>query len=220
MPVSDSGHTCWTLIRGAAAGNEADRSAFVRQYGPVVRAYLRARWRGSALVQDVEDAVQEVFLDCFRQDGLLDTVDASRPGGFRPFLYAAARNVARHAETKKKRSKEHQPPESEVFGDVAGRDEQLSRVFDKAWALSVVQEALRRMEDPSQVELLRERFHEGRPIRDIAARLEEDPARLHKAYRRARLTYEAKLLEVVLDRQPGSRADAIEECRRLIALLG
>ncbi|MBK8268830.1 MAG: hypothetical protein IPK83_11220 [Planctomycetes bacterium] len=40
-----------------------------------------ARTRG-----DLDDAVQDVFLECFRPDGALDRLDVHRPGGFRAFL--------------------------------------------------------------------------------------------------------------------------------------
>jgi RNA polymerase sigma-70 factor (ECF subfamily) len=61
--------TCWTVIRAAAAGSPTDRDELARRYLGVVRAYLAARWRGSALRRDVDDAVQEVFVECFRSVG-------------------------------------------------------------------------------------------------------------------------------------------------------
>ena len=88
--------TCWTMIRGASAGRSDDRTHFVGTYTPVIRSYLLARWRGSPLLQDVDDAVQEVFLACFREGGAIEQADDGFPGGFRPFLYAVVRNVARH----------------------------------------------------------------------------------------------------------------------------
>src|SRR5215510_9260970 len=78
--------TCWSLIEGAAAGNADDRARFAHRYAPVVRAYLCARWRGSPHLQDVEDAVQEVFIACFREGGVLARADPTRGGGFRPYL--------------------------------------------------------------------------------------------------------------------------------------
>ena len=74
QPIS----TCWTVIRGAAAGNPADRDAFARRYVRVVRAYLAARWRASPNLQDLDDAVQEVFVECFRHDGVLEQADPRR----------------------------------------------------------------------------------------------------------------------------------------------
>jgi len=58
--------TCWTVIRAAAAGSPAERAELARRYLGVVRAYLAARWRGSDLRADLDDAVQEVFVECFR----------------------------------------------------------------------------------------------------------------------------------------------------------
>jgi len=205
--------TAWTVIRGAAAGEPEPRSLFVRSYAPVIRAYLRARWRGSPLLQETDDAVQEVFLACFKEGGVLDAADPARE--FRPFLYAVVRNVARHAETRQQRNKEHSFPS----GVEPASDEELSAVFDRAWALAVVQAALNRVADPGQVELLRLRFHEDLPIREIAKRRGEDPDRVHRAYAKARQAYENALIDVVLFHQHGSREQALDEARRLLALL-
>ena len=201
------------MIRGAAAGHAEERSLFVRSYAPVIRAYLRVRWRGSTLIQEVDDAVQEVFLDCFREGGVLDSADPARE--FRPFLYGVARNVARHAETRRARNREHSPPS----GLDPASDEELSTVFDRAWALAVVQSALARVEDAKHVELLRLRFHDDLPIREIAKRWNEDPAKVHRVYANARKSYENALVDVVLFHQQGSRENALKEARRLLALL-
>src|SRR5437870_13493007 len=108
-PTSATESTCWTLTRGAAAGDAADRDAFGRRYAPVVRAYLAARWRHTPLRQHLDDAVQDVFLACFRAGGALDRADADR-GDFRPFLYGVARNVALRYEASHARRREQQPP--------------------------------------------------------------------------------------------------------------
>jgi len=54
--------TCWTVIEAAAAGSRAEREEFVRRYGPVVRAYLAARWRNNPLARELDDAAREVLL--------------------------------------------------------------------------------------------------------------------------------------------------------------
>jgi tetratricopeptide (TPR) repeat protein len=56
--MSTSESTCWTVIRAAAAGSAADRDELARRYLGVVRVYLAARWRGSHLRHDLDDAVQ------------------------------------------------------------------------------------------------------------------------------------------------------------------
>jgi DNA-directed RNA polymerase specialized sigma24 family protein len=92
--------TCWTVIRAAAAGSPADRDEWARRYLGVVRAYLAARWRGSPLRQELGDAVQEVFVECFRQGGALEAAGAGRVLSFRAFLYGVVRNVARRFESR------------------------------------------------------------------------------------------------------------------------
>src|SRR5947207_12417709 len=100
MPLSTSESTCWTVIRAAAAGSPADREELARRYLGVVRAYLGARWRGSALLHERGDAVQEVFVECFRRGGALEAVGAGRVPDFRAFLYGVIRNVARRFESR------------------------------------------------------------------------------------------------------------------------
>jgi RNA polymerase sigma-70 factor (ECF subfamily) len=75
------------------------RQELARRYLGVVRAYLAARWRGAALRDDLDDAVQEVFVECFRQGGALEAAGADRVPSFRAFLYGVIRNVARRFES-------------------------------------------------------------------------------------------------------------------------
>jgi len=75
--MSPSDSTCWTVIRAAAAGSPTDREELARRYLGAVRAYLSARWRGSALGDDLDDATQEVFVECFRQGGALEAAGAA-----------------------------------------------------------------------------------------------------------------------------------------------
>src|SRR5262245_8842034 len=92
--------TCWTVVRAAAAGSPADRDELGHRYLGVVRAYLGARWRGSALRPDLDDAVQEVFVECFRTGGALEAAGDGRVPSFRAFLYGVVRNVARRFEAR------------------------------------------------------------------------------------------------------------------------
>ena len=78
--------TSWTIIEGAANGSVEARERFVELYTPALEAYLRKRWQQSTYIGSVDDAVQEVFLECFREHGVLAKADPLRPGGFRRFL--------------------------------------------------------------------------------------------------------------------------------------
>jgi DNA-directed RNA polymerase specialized sigma24 family protein len=219
--VSAPESTCWTMIRAAAAGNAADREELARRYLGVVRAYLTARWRGTALREEVEDATQAVFLECFRAGGVLDAVDADRVCGFRAFLYGVIRNVAVRVESRPVRTFGVMP---EIEADEAAG----SRLFDRTWARAIMAEAAasqraealgRGAEAVHRVELLRLRFEENRPIREIARLWNTDPAKLHHAYALARQEFKEALLEVIAFHQPGSKLELEQEAASLLQAL-
>jgi RNA polymerase sigma-70 factor (ECF subfamily) len=226
MGAEDS--TSWTLLRDAAAGGEAPRAEFAARYAPVVRAYLAARWRGSKLIRELDDIVQDVFIECLRDGGLLDRARDDRPGGFRAFLYGAVRNVALRAEAQSARRLARKPMDVVDLQAVPDREEALSRVYDRAWARAVVREAAERQSALAahrgeaalrRVELLRLRFHEGLPIREIARRWGLDAAALHHEYARARQEFRSALRDVIAFHHPGSPEDVDRECAQLLSLL-
>lgn len=221
--------TCWTTIRGAAAGDDAQKQAFARRYADVVRAYLVARWQHSPLLQEVDDALQEVFVEAFRAGGVLERASPEYPGGFRAFFYGVVRNVAMRFEARQGRRRDRQPATEFFQESTDGRDEGLSQVFDRAWAQSIMRQAAERQRQRAEdergdaltrVELLRLRFHEGLPIREIARLWQADPTHLHREYARARKEFRAALSEVVADHQPGAAPAAIERhCEQLVSFL-
>lgn len=226
--MSSQDETHWTLIHKAAAGDEKARATFARRYLPCVRAYLAARWRGSPYAGEVEDAVQDVFLACFRSSGALERLEPDRTSSFRAFLFGVARNAALHVETR--RAREHARRGNDSFHPevVAGKDESLSRVFDRQWAQGILSEAIelqigraseRGPAAQRRVELLRIRFQEGLPIRDIAARWNEDAARLHTEYAQARKEFLLALCEILGVSASGSLENIKAECKQLLSLL-
>ena len=219
MPNSES--TCWTVIRVAAAGSPAGREELASRYLGVVRAYLAARWRSSALLAECDDAVQEVFVECFRQGGAVEAAGSGRVTNFRAFLYGVIRNVARRFESRPVRAP---GPLPEIATDEASQ----SRLFDRTWARAIMAEAAQLQqkraaesgdEAVQRVELLRARFEENLPIRTIAERWSVDPAWLHHAYALARQEFRAALLEVVAFHQPGSPVDLEQEVASLLKAL-
>ncbi len=222
MSANDS--TRWTVLRGAAGGDGLARAVFAERYAPLIRAYLGARWRGAHLAQDLEDAVQDVFVECLRQGGVLQHADPGRPGGFRAFLYGLVRNVALRAEQGRGRERGRQVPEIDP-----AQEDSLSRVFDRAWARSVMRDAAARQAERAaregeaavrRVELLRLRFQEGLPVREVARLWGADPATIHHEYARARKEFKAALLEVVGESHTGPPAEAERACAGLLELLG
>jgi RNA polymerase sigma-70 factor (ECF subfamily) len=227
--VAQAESTCWTIIGAAAAGNAGQRAEFARRYGPVVRAYLASRWRASPYQEELDDAVQEIFLECFKQGGVLERAERSRAGGFRPFLFGVVRHVALRFERARGRRREQARADDLSLEAVPDDDPGPSRAFDRAWATALVREAAQLQEHQAQssgpaacrrVELLRLRFHEGLPIRDIARRWGTAAAALHHEYAKARQEFKAALLEVVAFHHPGSPAEVERECADLLANLG
>ena len=219
MPTSES--TCWTVIRAAAAGSPAEREELARRYLGIVRAYLAARWRGTALREELDDATQAVFVECFRQGGVLDAAGSGRVPGFRAFLYGVIRNVARRFESRPVRVAGSLP---EIAADDAGQ----SRLFDRTWAQAIMAEAGRLQRDQAaergpeairRVELLRLRFEENLPIRDIALRWAADSAIVHKSYALAKKEFRSALLEVIAFHHPGSAVELEEEAASLLKAL-
>jgi RNA polymerase sigma-70 factor (ECF subfamily) len=215
------------VIRGAAAGDEADRERFARRYTPVVRAYLGARWRRSFLIREIDDAVQEVFLDCFRDGGALERLDPGRSGGFRAFFFGVVRNVALRVERNAARDRVRPGDGSFDPERLAADETSLGAVFDRAWATAILKEAghlqARRAEERDsaacrRIELLRLRFQESLPIREIALRWDADPAHLHHEYAKARREFREALIEVVSFHHPDPTTDIPRECARLLDL--
>jgi DNA-directed RNA polymerase specialized sigma24 family protein len=213
--------TCWTVIRAAAAGSAADREELARRYLGVVRAYLSARWRGAPLRHDLDDAVQEVFVECFRQGGVLQAAVDGRVPGFRAFLYGVVRNVARRFEGRAE-------PAAGPLPEMPDDEPSLSRLFERAWAQAIMTEAAqlqRRLanergpEAVQRVELLRLRFEENLPIRTIAERQGVAAAELHHAYALARKEFKVALLAVVAFHLPGSPSEVEQEAASLLKAL-
>ena len=218
--------TCWTLIRDAAQGAAAERERFARSYAPVVHRYLDARWAGHALRGQADDATQDVFVECFKAGGVLANAAARPPEKFRSFLHGVTHNVALRYE--RDWGRRRQVGDSGLE-DLAGREATLSEVFDRAWAQTILREAalhqiglvsVRGEAASRRVELLRLRFHEGVPIRDVARRWDVDPAHLHHEFAKARQEFKASLLAVLAFHSEGGAVELERECARLLELLG
>ena len=215
------------MIEDASSGDEQARGRFASMYLPVVRAYFVSRWKGSPLGVEVDDAVQEAFLECFREGGALERADRDR-GAFREYLYGLVRNVARRVESRRP-ARERKHLESLGVSEPEARDERPSRAFDREWARSLMRAATERLraeaerggeEARRRVELLRLHFQEGIAIREIARLWEVDPDRLRREYLKLQREFKQALIEEVRFHQPGSPSTAERECERLLDLFG
>ncbi len=198
----DSQATCWTLIQSASAGSEEDREQFAARYIDIVRMFLAHRWRGTSMLPELDDAIQEVFVELFRDGGVLDSVSERRPSSFRSFLYGVSRNVARRREKEVDRRRRRYPavdidPERHEADEAS-----QSRVFDQAWARSLFRQAGELQRERAEaageharkrVRLLELRHQENLPIREIAVRWGCKSAALHKEYAKARAEFKSAL---------------------------
>lgn len=214
------------MIQAAAEGSPEGRDEFSRRYLPTVRAYLSARFRHTGMMSDLDDAVQEVFVACFRNQRILTQADPER--GFREFLHGVARNVARNMERAKARRQKNVPAGDVDPQVLPARDQQLSRLFDREYARLVMRDAGAMMaarareaggDAVRRVELLELRFEAGLPIRAIARRWQTDADRLHREYAKASREFKSALCAVVglAERCAPGQLDA--ECDRLLWML-
>lgn len=227
MHASES--TCWTLVEHAAAGDSAAREEFGRRYLPVVRAYLHARWSGRLAADELEDATQDVFVALLREEGVLENLRPGREVAFRPLLYGVVRNIARRIEHARARKLDGPGSESFDAEENPSSEESLSRTFDRAWAESIMREAVAvqeglarsRGEDAMRrFELLRLLFEQELSIPEVAERWGVGADLLHKEAARARREFKEALRSVVAFHHPESPEIVERECRELLTLLG
>jgi RNA polymerase sigma factor (sigma-70 family) len=215
MERTDS--TCWTLVRNAAAGDPESRATYCRLYGPVIRAYLSARWRRPVDHEEVADGVQEVFLQCFKPGGALGRAEEDRPGGFRAFLYGITRNVAGTLEAARQRRRRER--ESDGLDLVPSDDSTVSKVFDQAFAQALTREARRVLAErarpgspaATRLKALELMYEKGLPSREIAVELGLDVTAVYPLMTRARKEFRAALLEVIAAYHPTDTRDALEQ---------
>jgi hypothetical protein len=226
--VNPSQSTCWGLIQGAANGGEAERSEFVLRYGHVARAYFEARWSHRAWKSESEDALQEVFIECFRAGGVLERACANETQSFRAYFHGVLQNVARRLEADAQRRLGPLASSAVDLDTVDGAQSTLSEVLDRAWARALLQEALQlqRAEagakgerEIARLDLLRLRFEEGLPIRDIAARWGKDPVLVQREYLAARRDFRSALATVLRRHRLGPELDVEDAFRQLRSLL-
>lgn len=206
-----------------------DKESFAQRYGPVLRAYLAARWRLPTDHERVEDATQEIFLQCFKKGGALERAEPGKGGGFRAFIYGVARNIATMAERSYHRRRDSGALSKDAveWAELEADEPSLSQVFDKAWAVMVTREArdlmARRAKDDSarrRLAALELRYQEHKPPREIADHIGQDVTQVYELLRRARQEYRVALLEIMAAYHPHAGEQELEErCVELLQVL-
>lgn len=225
--MSPSPSTAWEVITAAASGSTSAREEFVQRYGAFIRQQLAARWQRTAMLAQLDDAQQEVFVECLKPRGVLSRADRSVPEGFRALLGAVVRNVALRAETRQQRQQQRgsSQPATQLAADVST----MGRSFDRRWALDVLRAAAAEQAQRAaaigeaaqrRVELLRLHFEEELAIPEIAARWNRDASYVHHQYAKARADFQRALFAVLAARHPDTPAAQLrEQCQQLAQLL-
>lgn len=216
--------TCWDLIRKAAEGDMVARSRFAMSYLPLVHASLSARWRGRALRSEVDEAVQEVFLECFKEGGVIVKTSRDPPESFRAFLKTVISNVARRREVLEQDGR-RRTPISAPLEELESRSASPGDALDGRWAAALLKEVLdlvrawsrSRPEGRSDpVELLQLRFMDGTPVREIARRWNQDVGRLHRELARARASFMEAMAAVLARRGLRTKVEIDTAVNRLL----
>ncbi len=225
--MSDLNTTCWTVIREAAEGHPNAREEFARSYMLAVRTYLKARWSSPLMRGYIDDATQEVFVECFRDNSPLKRVGKDITTSFRAYLFGLVRNSARNFE-KRLAVPRNQPGASLSDVEIAADDPSLSVVFDRAWARMIIKQAGEKHRENAKqkgesalrrVELLTMRFQHGLPIRHIADEWNVDAAILHREYAKARDEFRTAMREVIRFNHSGTDAEIEDEIKLVMQLL-
>lgn len=219
--------TCWQLIDEAAIGGVEPRNEFARRYQTLVRKCLADRWRGCPLLAELDDAVQEVFMECFRSNGVLDRAELQNGPGFRAFLGGVIRNVARRCEETSMKQREGRLDTTLAEQLQPVRQRSISELLDQGWVVMILDGARKRFRNRAlldteqgarRVELLRLRFEDGLPIREIAKQWASPAEQVHTLYRRARREFHTSLREEILT-HAGNADDARRLWKEFLALL-
>lgn len=152
-----------TLARAVAAGDEAAATAVWDRYGPVVRSILR---RALGPYEDVEDAVQEVFLRFFRQIGAL-----REPSALRSFLIGIAMHVAVSALRRRRVRRWLCLTDTGVLPNAVDGDRERERDEDAREAMRRLYAILDRLDDAGRLTFVL-RHIEGLELAEVAEALD------------------------------------------------
>lgn len=223
--------TRWSLVRSASRANPDSRVALdelCRIYRPAVLAYLRRSGLGR---EAAEDRTQSFFLHLLERD-LPGKADPAR-GRFRLFLRTALRNHVSHEREREQAQRRAAPgelltldPEREPADDARAGPE---HAFDLAWAVTVLERALARLQADFAGRGLAEEFALLRPaltegfdageLDALAQRLGARPntvsARLARLRQRLRESVREELADTVAEAN-----DVDAELQHLRGLLG
>ena len=155
--------TRWSLIARAADPGRPDAGSALEElfsiWRPAVLTFLRSR----TCAADADDLTQSFFL-YFIEAGLSARADPER-GRFRSFVFSALKRWwidQRRAETALKRGGSGAPAEP-LDEQLLESGDQPEAAFDRAWAVCLLRESLRRLEQEAERNGRRRLFEAAQP---------------------------------------------------------
>ncbi|MCB1227042.1 MAG: sigma-70 family RNA polymerase sigma factor [Verrucomicrobiales bacterium] len=233
--------TCWTLIHRCQDGTVEERdealSVLCRMYWLPLYAFAR---RSGLSPEDAEDRVQSFFLDALRTD-IFSRADEHR-GRLRSLLCQAFRNQLRRwfrdqSAQKRGGSATHVPllpndAENQFQAQLADRAGTPEQLFARAWALTVLDTTLKRLEtgyndrgQQQRYKVLREYLpwngSDGSTTAEGAESAGMTPGAFRTALNRMRKEYQQLIIEEVRSTVASDdQAEVDDELRHLFTTLG
>lgn len=226
--------TRWSVVRAAGGRDTRRRVAALEHlcqtYWPPLYAYVRRRGNSPA---DAQDLTQAFFARLLAGDSLADV--APEKGRFRAFLLAAVKHFLANAHDRRMAAKRgggaaHLSLDAEeaerCYQHAAPAALQPDRLFDRQWALTVLDLALARLraehdtpEKSKQFEVLKGALStdaETVPYAELGARLRMSEGAVKVAVHRLRKRYREMLKAEIADTVENP-AQVAEELRSLLA---
>jgi RNA polymerase sigma-70 factor (ECF subfamily) len=230
------GATRWTLVLTAARGNDSSRAAVAlaelcESYWYPLYAYLRRR---GCSTHEAEDLTQAFFARLLDRP-FLASVDRQK-GKFRAYLLTSLKNFLADERDRAQAQKRGAGERALSLNSHDAERRYLlepsheaspERLFEKQWALSVLERALSRLQaewtaagKPDLFELLQPTLVGGQSARfsEIAGRLETTEGAIKSAAHRLRLRYRELLIDEI-SQTVSDPADVTGEIRYLMSCL-
>lgn len=194
--------TSWQLVGLAGANGDDARREFALRYECFARRVLAKRWRGTSFAMFFDDAVQEVFVECFKSHGVIEKADPTRNSSFRSLLFQVIIHVASRFEHSGRNHRTlHIGQDLTEFLQVDDQSGYESVTREEVNEL--VREALRRMANHENDDirrwatLLDRHACHDETIISMASHDTEVAAKLHREYAKAKKECRATLVDVV-----------------------
>ena len=227
-PGMEPQSTSWDLIALAGSGDADAKDLFANTYEPIVRKYLAMRLRLPIDHYQVLDNTQEVLLQCFKSNGVLDNALTRCRGNFRPYLQGIATRVAANA-IRRRVSRPERTNQSASHRDIEQQVEpRQSTVFDNIWVDMVLQEATVILKQqfrskPSRLQglkALRLRYQRRLGCPEIAQRLGISNEQVYETLRVAKKDFRLALMAAMSNHYPNmTESELKSECSSLAATL-